>query len=110
MMKWFYDSLETLQKVEFATKKDYRTLGIGVFVSVVLFGAFFIGIDTLGSGIYKWAYNTARWSDYQIQQELENTDQNLLDEDDSLLEGVEVETLDGEEDSAWLLLGTWTQQ
>ena len=59
-MKFFYDSLETLQKVTFASKKDYIMLSIGVVVSVVLFGAFFISIDTLFSGGYKTFYSIMR--------------------------------------------------
>lgn len=68
MMKSFYDSLDTLQKVQFATKKDYINLGIGVVVSVIIFGAFFIGVDTIWSGLYKTFYNGMRGSDQTLEQ------------------------------------------
>lgn len=68
MIKAFYDSLDTLQKVQFATKKDYITLGIGVVIAVVIFGAFFIGVDTIWSGLYKTYYNGMRGSDYIMDQ------------------------------------------
>ena len=54
MIKFFYDSLETLQKVKFATKKDYVSLWIGVVFAIIVCGAFFIGVDTM----LTWAYKT----------------------------------------------------
>ena len=70
MMKGFYDSLETLQKVQFATKRDYIYLGLWVVVAVVVFWAFFIGVDTIWSGLYKTFYTTMRWADYSLEQSL----------------------------------------
>lgn len=91
-MKAFYDSLDTLQKVQFATKKDYLYLGFGVFVAIVIFGVFFIGVDTIWSGLYKTFYTTMRGdvaleSIYQDQtsllgdESLVNTDTSLLGDD-----------------------------
>lgn len=60
MMKFFYDSLETLQKVKFASKKDYISLGLGVVFMVIVFGAFFVGVDTLVSGAYRTFYSAMR--------------------------------------------------
>ncbi len=70
MLKWFYDSLETLQKVDFATKKDYINLWLGVLISVVVFGAYFIGVDTIASGLYKTFYTSMRGQDIQLEQQL----------------------------------------
>jgi preprotein translocase SecE subunit len=57
MLKFFYDSLETLQKVKFATKKDYISLGLGVIFAIIVCGAFFIAVDTVFSGAYKTFYS-----------------------------------------------------
>ena len=59
-MKFFYDSLETLQKVKFASKKDYISLWLGVVFMVIVFGAFFVGVDTILSGAYKTFYSVMR--------------------------------------------------
>ena len=88
-MKPFYDSLDTLQKVQFATKKDYINLWIGVVVSIVIFGAFFIGIDTIWSGLYKSFHDGMRWSDYTIDQTLNQGDG---DSSGSLLDTVDLST------------------
>ncbi len=100
MMKAFYDSLETLQKVQFATKRDYVNLGLGVLVAIVVFGAFFIGVDTIWSGLYKTFY-TGMKGDVSVEQALQNTTAltdeettgSLLDSVD--LSGVQVITDDG---------------
>lgn len=92
MMKWFYDSLETLQKVDFAGKKDYITLGIGVLVSVVVFGAFFIGVDTLWSSVYKGMYQSLRGADYQFQQQFQQNPE-LFDGESDLLEGIDLDEI-----------------
>lgn len=78
MMKFFYDSLETLQKVTFATKKDYINLSIWVLVSVIIFGAFFVGLDTIFSGGYKTFYELMK-SGSTIEQPFNIDDINLED-------------------------------
>lgn len=93
MMKAFYDSLDTLQKVQFATKKDYINLGIGVLIAIVVFGAFFIGVDTIWSGLYKSLYGSMR-SEISIEQSLESVHGDGA-VSGSLLDGVEIETTDG---------------
>lgn len=87
MIKAFYDSLDTLQKVQFATKKDYINLWIGVAVSVIIFGAFFIGIDTIWSGLYKSFHNAMRGADYTTEQLY---DQGEFDSNGSLLDSVDL--------------------
>ena len=57
MIKFFYDSLETLQKVKFATRQDYISLGLWVIFAIIVCGAFFIGVDTILSGGYKAFYS-----------------------------------------------------
>lgn len=66
MIKFFYDSLETLQKVTFPTKKDYITLTIGIFVTVIIAWVFFVAVDTVLSGAYR-AFYTAMRPDGQAQ-------------------------------------------
>ena len=45
MMKFFYDSLETLQKLNYPTKKDYIMLSIAIVVTIIIAGVFFIFTD-----------------------------------------------------------------
>ncbi len=60
MIKFFYDSLETLQKVKFATKKDYISLWLWVVFAIIVCGFFFVGVDTLLSGAYKTFYSVMK--------------------------------------------------
>lgn len=60
MIKFFYDSLETLQKVTFPTKRDYITLTIGIFVTVIIAWVFFVAVDTVLSGAYRAFYTAMR--------------------------------------------------
>lgn len=73
MIKFFYDSLETLQKVKFATKKDYISLGLWVVFAIIICGAFFIGVDTVLSGAYKTFYSVMK-SDTLEDQIYDDTD------------------------------------
>lgn len=57
MMKFIYDSLETVKKLKHPTKKDFINLTIAIIVAVVVAGVFFIASDTVFSGIYKRFYN-----------------------------------------------------
>lgn len=75
MIKFFYDSLETLQKVKFATKKDYISLGLGVVFAIVVCGIFFVGVDTFFTGAYNTLYSVMR-SDTALD---ETTGDNLSD-------------------------------
>jgi preprotein translocase SecE subunit len=68
MIKFFYDSLETLHKVTFPTKKDYINLTLAIFATVIISGAFFILVDTFLSGAYRAFYTTMR-PDAQSQLE-----------------------------------------
>lgn len=60
MIKFFYDSLETLQKITFPTKKDYINLTLAIFAVVIVSGIFFVVVDTLVSGAYKAFYTSMR--------------------------------------------------
>lgn len=57
MVKFFYDSLETVKKLKRPTKKDYIRLTLAIFVSVIVGGFFFVGLDTLLSNGYQIFYN-----------------------------------------------------
>jgi len=56
MMKFIYDSLETVKKLKHPTKKDFINLTIAIFAFVIVAGVFFIFADTVFSGMYKWFY------------------------------------------------------
>ena len=56
MMKFIYDSLETVKKLKHPTKKDFINLTITIFAFIIIFGALFVVADTVFSGIYKWFY------------------------------------------------------
>jgi len=60
MIKFFYDSLETLQKVKFATRQDYISLGLWVVFAIIVCGFFFVSVDTLLSGAYKTFYSVMK--------------------------------------------------
>ena len=72
MIKFFYDSLETLQKVKFASKKDYISLWLWVIFAIIVCGVFFIGVDTFFSGAYKTFYSMMK-SDTLENQIFEDT-------------------------------------
>jgi len=57
MMKFIYDSLETVKKLKHPTKKDFINLTIAIFVAIVVAGTYFILADTVFSGIYKRFYS-----------------------------------------------------
>lgn len=56
MMKFIYDSLETVKKLKHPTKKDFITLTIAIFVAIIVAGVYFIATDTVFSGLYKRFY------------------------------------------------------
>ncbi|HMS91605.1 MAG TPA: preprotein translocase subunit SecE [Candidatus Absconditabacterales bacterium] len=57
MMKFIYDSLETVKKLKHPSKKDFINLTIAIFVAIVVAGLYFIATDTIFSGIYKRFYS-----------------------------------------------------
>lgn len=57
MLDFIYDSLDTVKKLKFPTIKQITKLTVGIFVLVVVAGAYFILIDTLFSEGYKGFYN-----------------------------------------------------
>ncbi|MEI6672635.1 MAG: preprotein translocase subunit SecE [bacterium] len=57
MMKFIYDSLETVKKLKHPTKKDFINITISIFVAIVVAGVYFIAADTIFSGIYKRFYS-----------------------------------------------------
>ena len=57
MLKFFYDSLDTVRKLKRPTTKDYITLTIAIFVAVIIGGALFIMLDSVFSNGYKIFYH-----------------------------------------------------
>ena len=56
MMKFIYDSLETVKKLKHPTKKDFINITMAVFIAIIVAGVYFIAADTVFSGIYKRFY------------------------------------------------------
>ncbi|PID34798.1 MAG: preprotein translocase subunit SecE [candidate division SR1 bacterium] len=57
MMKFIYDSIDTVKSLKHPTKKDYINLTIAIFVLVVFAGLLFIGVDTLFGGGYNLLFD-----------------------------------------------------
>ncbi len=57
MMKFIYDSLETVKKLKHPTKKDFINLTIAIFAAITIAGVYFILADTVFSGLYKRFYS-----------------------------------------------------
>lgn len=53
MMKFIYDSLDTVKKLKHPTKKDFINLTLAIFAAVIIAGIYFIATDTVFSGLYK---------------------------------------------------------
>ena len=60
MMKFIYDSLDTVKKLKRPTKKDFINLTLAIFVLVIVAGVYFVATDTIFSGIYKWFYGVMK--------------------------------------------------
>jgi len=56
MMKFIYDSLETVKKLKHPTKKDFVHLTIAILVAIVVSWMYFIAVDTVFSGLSKRFY------------------------------------------------------
>ena len=60
MMKFIYDSLETVKKLKHPTKKDFINLTLAIFALVIVAGIYFVVTDTVFSGLYKWFYSVMK--------------------------------------------------
>ncbi|MCX6823377.1 MAG: preprotein translocase subunit SecE [candidate division SR1 bacterium] len=60
MMKFIYDSLDTVKKLKRPTKKDFINLTLSIFAAVIIAGIYFVATDTIFSGIYKWFYSVMK--------------------------------------------------
>jgi len=60
MMKFIYDSLDTVKKLKHPTKKDFINITISIFVTVFIAGLFFVFADTVFAGLYKWFYSVMK--------------------------------------------------
>lgn len=57
MLRFFYDSLETVKKLRRPTKKEYINLTIAIFAAVIIGSLYFVGVDSIMSNLYKIFYN-----------------------------------------------------
>lgn len=60
MLRFFYDSLDTVKKLRKPTKKDYINLTIAIFVAVIVGSLYFMGTDAVFNGLYKIFYSLMR--------------------------------------------------
>ncbi len=60
MMKFIYDSLETVKKLKHPTKKDFINLTLAIFALVIVAGLYFIAADTVFSWLYKWFFSVMK--------------------------------------------------
>ncbi len=58
MMKFVYDSLETVKKLKRPNKREYITLTVAIFGLVIVASLYFVLTDTLFSSVYKLFYNS----------------------------------------------------
>lgn len=56
MMKFIYDSLETVKKLKHPSKKEFINLTIAIFAFVLVSWALFIVADTVFAWLYKRFY------------------------------------------------------
>lgn len=61
MMKFIYDSLDTVKGLKHPTKKQYVTLTIAIFALVILVALYFIFADAIFTSAYDLFY-TAAWN------------------------------------------------
>lgn len=57
MMKFVYDSLDTVKKLKHPSRKDFINLTLAIFALVIIAGLYFIVTDTVFSEAYKWFYS-----------------------------------------------------
>ncbi|MFA7284473.1 MAG: preprotein translocase subunit SecE [Candidatus Absconditabacterales bacterium] len=60
MFNFFYDSLETVQKLKFPTKEEYIQMTLLVFAAIVIAGIYFVIADTVISQVYSTIYQMFR--------------------------------------------------
>lgn len=59
MMKFIYDSLDTVKGLKHPTKKQYINLTIAIFILVILSGLYFVFADSFFTAIYNIFYSIA---------------------------------------------------
>lgn len=60
MFNFFYDSLETVQKLKFPTREEYIQMTLLVFAAIVIAGIYFVITDTVISQVYSAIYQMFR--------------------------------------------------
>ena len=57
MMKFIYDSLDTVKGLKHPSKKQYINLTIAIFIMVILSGVYFIFADSVFTAVYNIFYS-----------------------------------------------------
>ena len=60
MLRFFYDSLETVKKLKHPTKKDYINLTLAIFAAVIIGSLYFVWVDSIMSNLYKIFYSVMK--------------------------------------------------
>ena len=60
MFNFFYDSLETVQKLKFPTREEYIQMGLFLLLAILLAGAIFAIYDAVISNLYLTFYQLFR--------------------------------------------------
>lgn len=60
MLNFFYDSLETVQKLKFPTSKEYMQMWLLVFAAIIVAWVYFMITDTIISQLYSTLYQLLR--------------------------------------------------
>jgi preprotein translocase SecE subunit len=60
MLRFFYDSLETVRKLKKPTQKDYINLTLAIFAAIAIGSFFFVGVDSIFHNVYKIFYSVMK--------------------------------------------------
>lgn len=60
MLNFFYESLETVQKLKFPKQEDYIQMSSLVFLAIIVAGLYFMLTDTVISQLYSTVYQLLR--------------------------------------------------
>jgi preprotein translocase SecE subunit len=66
MLRFFYDSLETVKKITFPKTNDFINLSIAIFIAVIIAGAFFAGADYIVYSLLRLMYGAIRGNPAEV--------------------------------------------
>ncbi len=66
MLRFFYDSLETVKKITYPKTSEFINLSIAIFIAVIISGAFFAATDSVIYSLLRLIYATMRWNPAEL--------------------------------------------